>query len=83
MFKKPVSVFARWKTDSENVRDKSLYDHDFTFWKLEKFVKDPDQRNKVESVIFDNFFKLKSTFIEIAAETAFPFMSALGWSSFC
>jgi len=42
VFKKPVSVFAKWKTDNESVREKCLYEHDFLNWKLEKFVKDHD-----------------------------------------
>lgn len=43
MFKKPVSVFAKWKSDTDfNVKEKCLYDHDFLNWKLDKFVKDPE-----------------------------------------
>lgn len=45
VFKKPVSVFSAWWTDTENVRDKCLYEHDYCHWKLEKFVKDSEQRN--------------------------------------
>jgi hypothetical protein len=78
-FKKPVSVFARWKADTEDTREKCTYGHDFTLWKLERFVKDNDQRNKIEACIFDNFYKLKSMFLEIVSETSFPMMSQLGW----
>lgn len=43
MFKKPVSVFAKWKTDTDfNIKEKCLYENDFISWKLDKFVKDPE-----------------------------------------
>ena len=78
-----MSVFTKWRTDTEDVREKSTFGHDFTLWKLEKFVKDVDQRNIIERCIFDNFFKLKSMFLEIVSETSFPQMSQLGWHSMC
>lgn len=82
-FKKPVSVFASWKTDTENVREKCLYDHDFLHWKLEKFIKDSEQRNLIEDLFYDYFFFLKGCFLEVAAETAWPCLTSLGFASFC
>ena len=39
LFKKPLSVFAKWRTDSDSTRDRCL-DHDFLNWKVDNFVKD-------------------------------------------
>ena len=36
IFKKPVSVFAKWRTDNEKIRDKCL-EHDYDNWKLDNF----------------------------------------------
>lgn len=83
VFKKPNSVFARWKDDTEQTREKGFYDHDTINWKLERFVKDANQREKIEQVVFDNFFFLKAIFIELCAETAFPNMTMIGWSNLC
>ena len=35
-FKKPASVFAKWRTDDDATRQKCL-DHDFDNWKLDRF----------------------------------------------
>ena len=75
IFKKPVSVFAKWHTDTDKIKDKCLYDHDFLNWKLERFVKDADHRNKVEKSIDENFYMLKAMFLEMASETLFPLVS--------
>ena len=39
IFKKPLSVFAKWRTDSDSTRDKCL-EHDYMNWKVDNFVKD-------------------------------------------
>ena len=44
-------------------------------WKLERFVKDHEQKAFVERAFYDNFYMLKSCFIEMAAETAWPMIS--------
>ena len=81
-FKKPVSVFAKWRTDTDTTREKCL-DHDFENWKLDNFeLKNYEQQKKVKEIIHDNFYFLKSIFLEICAETAFPKMTQLGLGSF-
>ena len=42
VFKKQTSVFAKWKSDTEKVREMCTWEHDFLFWKVPKFVKDHD-----------------------------------------
>ena len=83
LFKKPVSVFAKWRSDTEQVKDKCLYEHDFVYWKLEKFVKDSEKRFNIEKLIEGAFDFLKSCFLEIASETAFPQVSQIGFANFC
>ena len=82
IFKKPVSVFAKWRTDTDGTREKCL-EHDYDNWKLDRFeLKDYDMQMKVKDILNENFFFLKSIFIEICCETSFPKMSQLGLSSF-
>ena len=81
-FKKPVSVFAKWRTDDDKTREKCL-EHDYDNWKLDNFeLKNYDQQTKVKEILHENFYFLKSIFLEICAETAFPKMTQLGLSSF-
>ena len=82
IFKKPVSVFAKWRTDNEKIRDKCL-EHDYENWKLDNFeLKNFDQQTLVKEILAEHFYFLKAVFIEICAETAFPKMTQLGLSSF-
>ena len=82
-FKKPASVFAKWRTDDDATRQKYL-DHDFDNWKLDRFeLRDLVQCDGVKKIIYDNFFFLKAIFLEIASETAFPKVTPLGFSSLC
>ena len=81
IFKKPVSVFAKWLTDTDTTKEKCL-EHDYENWKLDKFeLKDYEQQRLVKNIINENFHLLKAIFLEIASETAFPKMTQLGLSS--
>ena len=82
IFKKPVSVFAKWRTDNEKIRDKCL-EHDYDNWKLDNFeLKNYEQQTLVKEILAENFYFLKAIFLEICAETAFPKMTQLGLGSF-
>ena len=81
MFKKEISVFAQWKIDTEQTRDKCL-DHDAYYWKLDKLIKSFDDRAATEAVLSENFLFLKDIYIELAAETAFPHVSQIGFANF-
>ena len=49
------------------VRVKALNEHDFVHWKLDKFVKDDDQRTEIKKLVYENFYFLKSCFVEMAS----------------
>lgn len=72
MFKKETSVFAKWKADDDKIMQKCLLEHDFLHWKLEKFVKEDDERQAVEAIFREHFSDLKNIFLELACESAFP-----------
>ena len=67
-------MFKTWHYDEEKdkTREKCLHEHDYIHWKLEKFVKEHENKAKIEGHIWENFYFLKSCFIEMAAETAWP-----------
>ena len=71
-FIKPATVFAKWHEDHEqdSVRDKCLYEHDYLQWRNKG--KGHEQQKKIEELFFDNFYLLKSIFLEISAETNWP-----------
>ena len=62
-FSKPASVFSKWRTDEEVVRQRCLYEHDYLHWKLEKFVKDPMQQTAIKKIFYENFYLIKSCYI--------------------
>ena len=74
-FDKPASVFAQWKDDTDKTREQCLYEHDYIHWKLERFVKEHENKANIEKAIYDSFYFLKSCFIEMAAESAWPHLS--------
>lgn len=82
IFKKPVSVFAKWRTDTDALREKCL-DHDYDRWKMDNFeLRNYEVQVEVKRIITENFALLKAIFTEICAETAWPKMTQLGFSSF-
>ena len=60
-------MFAKWKNDDEMVRQRCLYEHDFLQWKLEKFVKDNEQVALIKKIFYDNFYFLKTCYVETAS----------------
>ena len=67
-FIKEASVFAQWKTDDPLVL-KNCLDHDVRYWKIHRFVKDPDVYSEVMKVIKRNFEFLKNTHIYLTCKS--------------
>ena len=61
IFKKPVSVFASWHTDTETIRDKCL-EYDFENWKLVRVKAahmrlEPIQTNQIDFKLIVNILR--------------------------
>ena len=80
-FKKETSVFQRWKKDDDfTLQDAAA--HDFSFWKVPRFVKKEEDLEDLKKVIRDNFFELKNMHIYNAANSTFPACSLLEFTKF-
>ena len=82
VFKKDQSVFAQWMTDTEQTRDQCM-EHDAAYWKMDRLVKSLDEKAAVERILTDKMLFLKDVYIELAAETAYPYVSQIGFANFC
>ena len=58
-------------------------DHDASYWKLDKLIKSLGDKAAVERVLNDKMLFLKDVYIELAAETAYPYVSQIGFANFC
>lgn len=65
------SVYKDWRKDNEQIYEKCL-EHDFKFWKVPKFLKDPDELEEVKKVIQSNFPILKDYYQYLIAVSNFP-----------
>lgn len=50
-------------------------DHDASYWKLDKLIKSLGDKAAVERVLNEKMLFLKDVYIELAAETAYPYVS--------
>lgn len=50
VFDKEKSVFRDWREDTPDDLVECMR-HDFKHWKLEKFVKDPDDQRDIKNVV--------------------------------
>lgn len=57
-FVKENSVFADWRTDTRDVIEKVL-ENDMNHWKVNKFVKTPQDQKNIYVYIRDNFKQIK------------------------
>ena len=65
VFKKETSVFRNWRQDNEQTAEKCLDEHDFLFWKLEKFIRDSEQTKLIKELFYTHFQLLKDIYIEL------------------
>jgi hypothetical protein len=82
VFKKEHSVFNLWKEDTKSKLQACLR-HDFENWKLQRFVKDPDEQRRVEEIITKNFAGIKSVFHFEISKSLFPCISWIDFTNFC
>lgn len=55
-------MFRDWKEDDDRII-RECFEHDFECWKLQKFVKDPVEQEKIKAIMIENGDFLKSMFI--------------------
>ena len=67
-------MFATWAADTEKTRDQCM-EHDIQFWKLDMLIKSREDKSAVERFITEKMLYLKDIYIELAAETAYPYVS--------
>lgn len=65
------SVFKDWRKDNESIYEKCL-EHDFKFWKVPKFLKDPDELEEVKKIIKAKLPILKDFYQYLIAISNFP-----------
>ena len=58
-------------------------EHDAAYWKMDRLVKSLDEKAAVERILTDKMLFLKDVYIELAAETAYPYVSQIGFANFC
>lgn len=76
-----MSVWGNWRDDTPSVVKQCLK-HDFKYWKVPRFVKDPKQVELVQQVVEKYFDLLKAEHIQMAASSIFPASSLNEFTSY-
>ena len=61
-FDKKSSVFAKWRKDTKEIL-KAAFEEDMLQWKLQRFIKNEQERELTEDVIRKHYKILKEIFI--------------------
>jgi len=70
-FIKESSVFAYWKLDDMYVFKKCL-DHDFRYWKCQRFIKNPSEYESLKHAIKMHFPVIKGHHLWMCCNSVFP-----------
>ena len=70
-FDRAKSVWKDWKVDDAKIIENCLK-HDFTFWKIPRFVKDEQEIKNIQKVVTKYFPILKAEHILMACDSIFP-----------
>lgn len=68
------SVFKDWIEDSEKVVEKCI-DHDVNVWKVQKFVKDGIEQDRVRDLLKEHYITLKALYAWYSAKSNYPSIS--------
>ena len=82
MFKKDASVFRDWKEDTQKSLENMFLD-DIRFWKIARFIKDDNDRERTIQVVGKHFAKIKKIFTSLICQSAFPNITWIDFGSFC
>lgn len=70
-FEKAYSVFKLWKEDTPEILGRALA-HDYKYWKVKKFIKDPQELKEIMEITQRHFPMLKSLFLQTVAKGSDP-----------
>lgn len=70
-FKHELSVFSQWKPDNKASLERCL-EHDFSFWKLARFCKDPDEQDLCKAKVKEYFPQIKEVYHALIARSHYP-----------
>ena len=73
-FEKSSSVFRDWREDTSERLSQSA-EHDFQYWKMDKFIKQLDTQEQVSAIITRHIGMLKSIHTYYASKSNYPHMS--------
>lgn len=75
LFDHARSVFKDWRPDNHVTQQKCL-EHDFKYWKVANFCKNPMEVEAVKRVVELNFVQLKRVFHFLMSKSIYP---GIGW----
>lgn len=73
-------MFGTWKDDCKKL--KRGFEHELSFWRVSKFIKQPAMYDLVYGVIMNNFQLLKDLFIVLTSTSNYPTLTWLDFQSF-
>jgi len=82
VFKKETSVFRDWKEDTPKTLENMFLD-DIRWWKVARFIKDENDRDRTVQVIAKHFPKIKKIFTSLICQSSFPNISWIDFGNFC
>ena len=80
-FNHSASVFKNWKREGKTEISKALQ-HDFTYWKVPRFIKEEGDITTIKEYIRENWDMLNQIFLTTAAHGNFPTLSWLDFEKF-
>ena len=76
-----ANVFQDWKVDTEETY-KTMLLEDFKYWKLNRFIKDPEDIKACEQIIRNNIVELKDLYTSLISCSNFPNIDWMDFSQF-
>ena len=61
----------------------TMFNDDIKWWKIARFIKDENDRERVEKYLERNFMKIKKIFTSFIAQSSFPNISWIDFGNFC
>ena len=79
MFRRERSVFKGWKEPTKDDFDK-MFQNDSVHFDLQKLIKDPFEREKVDEILINNMEELFQIFMIYCAKSVYPRIGMLDFS---
>ena len=76
-------MFAKWREDTPQTIVECL-EHDFHYWKVERFVKDETDYKNVKKLCVKHYLDIKELFVCLVANSdQYPSITELAFLAFC